>query len=297
MNGFSAEWLALREPADTGARDRSPIASSVADWAASQADARQGRALRIFDLGSGNGANLRYLAPRLGPIQAWCLVDSDAALLTDVPSALRNWAQARHCSVDAGEDHLYMESLAFSTIVDLERLDLAGGLDQLALNEADLVTASALLDLVSCAWIEHLVQHCRRASCAAFFALCYDGRTAWVPELEMDEEIRRLLNRHQQGDKGFGPAAGPRAVAHAAECLRGAGFQVQQGRSDWLLSAADGALQAALATGWAQAATAVGPRQSARITAWLQQRLALIQRRDSELNVGHIDLFGVPRAG
>jgi SAM-dependent methyltransferase len=296
-SGFSAEWLALREPADTAARDRSPIASCVADWLVSQARSRHGRPLRILDLGSGSGANLRYLAPRLGPVQTWRLVDNDAALLADVPRALRNWAQANRCSVDVCDDHLYIESPAFSTVVDLEHLDLATGLDPLTLGDVDLITASALLDLTSFAWIEHVVQHCRRAGCAVLFALSYDGRTAWGPKLAMDEQARRLLNRHQRSDKGFGPAAGPQAVAHAAECLQGAGFQVQQGRSDWLLSAADGALQAALATGWAQAATAVDPRQRARITEWRRQRLALIQQRDSELKVGHIDLFGVPRAG
>jgi SAM-dependent methyltransferase len=297
LRGFSAEWLALREPADTVARDRSPIALDVADWAISQARAGHGRPLRILDLGSGSGANLRYLAPRLGPVQTWRLVDNDAALLADVPRALRNWAQANGCSVDACDARLFVQSPRFATILDLEHLDLARGLDQLMLGDVDLITASALLDLVSYAWIEHLVQHCRRASCAVLFALSYDGWTAWGPELAMDEQVRCLLNRHQRSDKGFGPAAGPQAVAHAAECLQGAGFQVQQGRSDWRLSAADGALQAALATGWAQAATAVDPRQSVRISEWLQQRLALIQRRDSELKVGHIDLFAMPRAG
>jgi len=253
--------------------------------------------LCILDLGTGSGANLRYLAPRLGPVQRWRLVDNDAALLADLPRALRNWAQANRCSVEACDARLSIQSSSFSAILDLDHRDLATGFDQLTLGDVDLITASALLDLVSHAWIEHLVQHCRRASCAVLFALSYDGGTAWEPELAMDEQVRRLLNQHQGSDKGFGPAAGPQAVPHAAKCLQDAGFQVLQGRSDWLLNAADGALQAALATDWAQAAAAVDPRKSARITEWLQQRLKLIQRRNSVLNVGHIDLFGMPRVG
>lgn len=176
-------------------------------------------------------------------------------------------------------------------------MDLAAQLDRLAWHETDLVTASALLDLVSCSWIESLIQHCDRARCAVLFALSYDGRTAWRPVLALDDEIRRLLNRHQRADKGFGPAAGPHAVVHASECLRDAGFLVHEGRSDWRLTPDDAALQAALATGWARAAAEMEPAHGARFAAWSEQRLAHIAREDSELNVGHVDLFGLPRPG
>ena len=63
MSGFSAEWLALREPLDARSRSAELVARL-------RADAPDGTR-RIVDLATGTGANLRYLAPRLGGDQDW----------------------------------------------------------------------------------------------------------------------------------------------------------------------------------------------------------------------------------
>ena len=74
MSGFSPEWLALREPADHG--------SVNAALRAACARAMAGRdPVRVVDLGSGAGSNLRGLAPALGARQHWTLVDYDQRLL------------------------------------------------------------------------------------------------------------------------------------------------------------------------------------------------------------------------
>jgi len=90
--------------------------------------------LRIVDLGAGTGANLRYLAPHLGGHQRWLLIDRDAALL-------------RRAEPGPGVEGLRVECRC---------LDLAapgGGLD---LTGTDILTAAALMDLVSAAWFEAL---------------------------------------------------------------------------------------------------------------------------------------------
>ena len=296
MSGFSADWLALREPADKAARDRSPIGTLVGDWVARRAAAVQEPSpLRVVDLGSGGGANLRYLAPRLGRAQTWRLVENDAALLAYAPRAIRDWARAHSWTFAADAVNLHIESPGFSATVAHQPLDLATQLERLALRDTDLVTASALLDLVSHAWIDSLLAACHGAGCAFLFALSYDGRIVWRPGLAFDDTITAVLNRHQRGDKGFGPAAGPQAAAYASERLRHAGYTVRQGHSDWRLTVADAPLQAALAKGWAEAAAQLAPADSARIGAWLKQRRALIERAACELTVGHVDLFALPR--
>ena len=75
MGAFSPDWLALREPAD--------------------ADARSARLTRLvggalphdlvhaLDLGTGTGANVRYLADRLPVRQDWLLVDDDPRLIEE----------------------------------------------------------------------------------------------------------------------------------------------------------------------------------------------------------------------
>ena len=297
MSGFSAAWLALREGADARAR-QAPAAALLVDRLvdALVAGRPPGWPLRVVDLGSGSGANLRCLAPHLGHDQHWLLVDDDAALLAQAPRAVEAWARTRGCAVATGNGGLRIAAPAFSAALQWRRIDLAVRLDALALHGVDLLTASALLDLVSPAWIDRLVERCHVERCAVLFALSDDGRVGWRPALAADAEVRLLLNRHQGRDKGFGPAVGPQAAAYAAARLRAAGFAVGQGHSDWQLDGADGALQAALARGWAQAAVEVEPSRRPAIDAWLAQRLGHVARQASVLTVGHVDLVGLPPA-
>jgi SAM-dependent methyltransferase len=287
VSGFSSEWLALREGADARARDASLVDALTAGRP-------PGRGLRVVDLGSGRGANLRYLAPRLGRGQHWVLVDNDPALLRDAPGAIQAWAHSQGHGVTGSAAGMRIEGAAFSAQLRWLRLDLADGLPALPLHDADLVTASALLDLASRDWIDRLARSCRAHHCRALFALTYDGRIAWRPALPGDEAIRRGVNRHQERDKGFGPAAGPEAWRHGRNCLQAAGYRVREGRSDWRLDAADGSLQAALARGWAQAARETDSGRGREIDLWLDRRLAHIARQESRLTVGHVDLLALP---
>ncbi|MCB1771612.1 MAG: class I SAM-dependent methyltransferase, partial [Candidatus Competibacteraceae bacterium] len=92
MNGFSATWLALREPVDAASRNRA-LTNRLIEW--------RGRmdTLRVLDLASGTGANFRFLAPLLGGEQHWRLVDHDPALLAqgDYESANACWWIERLC--------------------------------------------------------------------------------------------------------------------------------------------------------------------------------------------------------
>ena len=66
MGDFSADWLALREPADRRARSAALVGRLVA-WLSGTSHPAGGCAgpLRVLDLGCGTGANLQYLAPIL----------------------------------------------------------------------------------------------------------------------------------------------------------------------------------------------------------------------------------------
>ncbi|MGH9139767.1 MAG: class I SAM-dependent methyltransferase, partial [Vicinamibacterales bacterium] len=80
MEGFSAGWLSLREPADHAARSR-PLTSEAIEALP------VGGALRILDLAAGTGSNFRYLtAAGLGETgrAEFLLVDHDPALLATV---------------------------------------------------------------------------------------------------------------------------------------------------------------------------------------------------------------------
>jgi SAM-dependent methyltransferase len=290
MSGFSADWLALREGADAAARD-----SALTERLARRLARR--RPLRVLDLGAGIGANLRYLAPRLGGVQHWRLIDNDQALLAQLPDALSAWAHRVGHHVAPDGEGLRLQGKGFSARVDGVCRDLAGDPQTWFPRDTDLVTASALLDLVSREWLDALASRIRGEACAALFALSYDGRIAWEPGLPDDPALRDALNRHQRRDKGLGTALGPEAAAYAAARLAGAGYAVDEAPSDWRLDETQDTLQQTLAEGWAEAATTLSPDDRPRIERWLAARRDAIRQGRSRLRVGHRDTLALMPAG
>ncbi len=269
MSGFSAEWLALREPADHAARS-----ASLTSDLATVLDGR--RPLRVLDLAAGTGSNLRYLSDRLPPEQRWLLVDHDPALLAQALLRMPRGAPIEH--VDTREQDLSAPEALASGIFDGRAL----------------VTASALLDLVSEAWLRSVAARCRDAGATVLFVLSYDGRLRCTPEHEADAMVRDLVNQHQRTDKGFGPALGPDGTDVAARCFADCGYAVQREPSDWRLTPDQSALQQELIAGWADAAAAIAPERASAIESWRGARLAHVDARRSHVIVGHEDLAAWP---
>ncbi len=247
--GFSADWLALREPADHAARDGALL----------EAAARVAGGV-IVDLGCGTGSTRRAFGPRLdGAI--WRMVDGDAGLLR----------------LAGGEGYC------------LDLNDVAA----LPFEGATMVTASALFDLVSGDWLDRLVARVAALRLPVYAALNYDGVMTWTPDLPQDAAVTAAFNRHQGGDKGFGPALGPGAVAHLAERLWAAGYAVTMADSPWRLGPGEAALQGELLGGIAAAAAEAGFGGDAG--AWLAARRGLLGQGGCV--IGHRDLLAVPVAG
>lgn len=296
---FDASWLALRKAADSAARAQE-LEARAADWLCQRlAAAPAGQALRLIDLGSGAGANPCHLAPRLPGPQAWTLIDHDAGLLARARAGCAVLRAADGAAVDVMTRHQ-----------DLARLDaptLAG---------ADLVCASALLDLVEAAWLERLAAACAETGSAVLVTLSVDGTWRFLSgtatsaaEASLvnadDDFVRSAFNAHQRRDKGLGAALGPDAAPALAACLERRGFEVRLAASPWRLRLAEpahAALARALIDGWRDAACAQRPDARARITAWHARRIADCEAGGgphcgaggSTLEVGHIDLFATP---
>ncbi len=154
-----------------------------------------------------------------------------------------------------------------------------------------LVTASALLDLVSESWLSTLAGRCREVGAAVLFPLNYNGRSRCSPEEPEDAMVLDLMNRHQHTDKGLGgPAAGPDAAAHAMTIFADAGYDVRSERTDWMLEPREREFQRRLIEGWAEAAMAIDSGSAARVTDWLGRRLAHVAAGCSHIVVGHDDV-------
>lgn len=271
MTAYSPDWLDLRAGADGAAR---------AEALAARLAARLAGPCRIVDLGAGSGANARCLAPRLAGPQYWQLVDHDAALLE------RARAQCRALVDGAGRP----VAVATST----QDLATTANID---FGQTDLVTASALLDLVSERWLGELVERVRQAGCVALLVLSYDGRIEWHPRDSADPALRTAFNEHQRAQCHFGePALGSVAAARAIDAFTRAGYEVESAPSDWVLGEDHAQLLHALVDGWVAAASEQEPASAARFARWGALRREQIAAGGLRATVGHRDLLALPGA-
>lgn len=254
--GFSAAWLDLREPADHAARDQGLLRAAAA---------AAGPAPVIVDLGCGAGSTLRAFDPVLTGPAAWRLVDADPALLA-------------------------VAAQSASAQVTLHQIDLRAVAD-LPLAGASLVTASALLDLCSAAWVSALAARLAAQRVPFYTALNYDGQMGWQPADAADAAVTAAFNAHQRGDKGFGPALGPDCATQAAAIFRAAGFVVQEADSPWHLGPAQADLHHALLAGIGMAAAETG---LAAATDWALRRQDRVQAGHGR--IGHRDFLALPAA-
>jgi hypothetical protein len=288
MTESLAPWLRLREPADASARSEA-LARAVGATLDCQ------RPVNLVDLATGTGSNIRYLAERL-PCrrQRWLAIDREARLLEELLNRMAEWTGARGYRIERTGTGCAILGEALECHVETRQIDL-GSLDHERLFKGrHIVTASALLDLVSARWLRALAHHTQAAGAAALFAITYDGRSSCSPREPEDDIVRDLMNRHQKTDKGLGgPAEGPDAVTCAERVFEQVGFRVRRERSDWSLGANDAELQRELVEGWARASIAIAPALSPTIADWRCRRLAHIDSGNSQLVVGHYDLAAV----
>ena len=263
MSGFSSEWLALREPLDLRARNPQVLAAVAASF-------RGREAVSIVDLGSGTGSTVRALSAQLPTSQAWRLVDNDPVLLAEA------FARA--------PDHVTVETRQFDLNDDVGPL----------LDGVDLVTSSALIDLVSEPWLANLAAAVAARSLPVYIALTYDGRAELKGTDPLDQRIIAAVNAHQLGNKGFGPALGPRAADFAMRMLRTFGYALVQGKSDWIAGAGDNDFQIELLAGWRQAAEEMGEIPRDILEDWFTRRREATKAGKLTLSVGHVDFFAQP---
>jgi hypothetical protein len=259
----SPDWLLLREPADAAARS-----AELAERLGRQL-ATAGR-LVIHDLGGGSGAMGRWLAPRLPGPQHWVVHDRDADLL--------KLAIAGAPGPAADETAVTVEAKR-SDITRLTRGEFDG---------ASLVTASALLDLLTADALARMLVAC--AACPILLALTVVGRVTLTPEEPLDALMGAAFNAHQRRGRKLGPYA----VAAAACELRGTGAEVLVRPSPWRLDAANAGLAAEWFDGWVAAACEQEPALAAEAGAYRDRRLAQAAAGELDVIVDHADLLVLP---
>ncbi|NBM16243.1 SAM-dependent methyltransferase [Streptomyces sp. GC420] len=265
---YAPEWLELREGADAAAR-ATELLGPLSEFLGRHAD----RPHVVHDLGCGTGSMGRWLAPRLDGPQHWVLHDHDPRLL-GLAAAQTPRTAADGSAVTVAVEHGELSALGAA--------DLAG---------ASLVTASALLDVLTAEEVEGLAAACAGAGCPALLALSVAGRVDLMPGDPMDAAIADAFNAHQRR----GALLGPDAVTVAAEVFARHGATVRLHASPWRLGAEASALTAQWLRGWVGAAVEQCPELAPDAGEYLDRRLAQCAAGGLRVVVHHSDLLALPR--
>lgn len=264
MSGFSSDWLALREPLDLAARDRTVEAAFL--------ERVPSAAPKMLDLASGAGSTVAALRDHLPEDTRWLLTDYDPGLL--------EVAASRWSATGSGD----LATLG---------IDLASDVEALPFAEVDAISTSAFLDLVSEPFLKRLVTCVTGAGKPFLASLSYDGRIGFEPAAALDATMRNALNSDQLSDKGFGNALGPGAAACAIGLFRSAGYQVVQARSDWEIGPSGTGFLEEFLSGWSRVGVKYGATRE-EVDAWCSGHLRQARSGDFNCMVGHIDFAAFP---
>lgn len=262
----SAEWLTLREQADSRSRSR-----RLAQATARLVDAP----LVVHDLGSGTGSMMRWLAPFLPGPQTWVLHDWNRDLLARAAASPGLDAEGAVVDVETSVEH----------VEHLRPEDLSG---------ASLVTASALLDVLTGEELDAVVDACVAAGAPSLFSLSVDGRVRLEPADPGDRVFQEAFNDHQRRLADGRQLRGPDAATAAAESFRRAGWSVEIADSPWRLGSAEPALTAEWLEGWVAAAIEQRPALREWGDEYLLTRLRQLARGELRVVVHHVDLLASP---
>ncbi len=295
---IEASWLALRRSADERARGASvPLIKRLAAHLTSigadtprpitnRGSSTAGTdgipgCVAFVDVGAGTGANQEWLGPQLHThmgsawTQEWHLLDHDSSLLAAAQPSTAPWLAESNRHV--------------------------GGVETVADVLADrqpprVVTCSALLDLLTAAQIDSLVQACVTHSAAALWSLSVTGEVRLDPEHRHDQRVADLFNRHQRGGDDSESTLGPDAWRYAERAFAAAGWHADVLHTSWHLGTGDETLTRRLLTERTAAARSAAddPTWRQRVDGWLATRLHDIEADRLRVSVDHVDVLVLP---
>ena len=265
----STGWLDLREPADAAARS-----GELADRL--RRHLPEVRPWVIHDLACGTGAMGRWLAPLLPGPQLWVLHDRDADLLEVAAADLPGPA--------ADGSPVAVET----SLSDVTRLEAA------ELFDASLITASALLDLLTEDELVGLVELLAAVGPPALLTLSVTGRVRLAPRDPLDARVVAAFNAHQRRTTWSGRLLGPDAVARAVDEFRRRGAEVVVRPSLWRLGPGEAEVAAEWFSGWLGAACEQDAALAAEAGAYERTRLAQASAAQLAVTVDHADLLVLP---
>lgn len=267
--GVSPAWLDLRERADGAARSQDLVRRL-------RPRLPDDRPLVVHDLACGSGSMGRWLAPLLAGPQRWVLHDRDPDLLALAESAVPD---------SSADGAVVTVETRLSDVTQLDPEELAG---------SNLITASALLDLLTEDELAALVEVCAEAGCPVLFALSVTGRVQLLPADPLDSRVAASFDAHQRRVTPRGRLYGPDAGGAAVRAFRRLGAETVVRPSPWRLGPEDAGLTAEWLAGWIEAACEQDADLAADVDPYRRRRLREAEEGRLAVTVGHADLLVLP---
>jgi hypothetical protein len=263
----SSDWLARREPEDARARSGELALAAAGRLAPGP--------IVIHDLGSGTGSMMRWLAPQLGGPQTWVLHDWNARLVERATRGGPLDREGRPVSIRTRSQEL----------AHLDARDLEG---------AALVTASALLDVLTATEVRAVTDACVAVGSPVLLSLSVTGEVRLDPRDPRDETFAAAFNAHQERRAGGRRLVGPAGAALARRRFVEAGWSVRAAATSWRLGGHDRLLLEEWFDGWCDAALEQRADLEVQGAAYRALRSSQSRRGALSVAVAHTDLLAWP---
>ena len=167
MHEFQNKWLNLRETVDRSSRNKRILYLINKFF-------KNKKNIRIVDLGSGAGSNYRFLKSRLLNNQYWSFVDIS------------------HQSTNYFKKNIKLSSKIKKT--NFKIVDVINNLEKINFNDYNLVTGSAILDILPKTWFKNF-HKLNVDTEIVYFALNYNGNFKFFPKHKDDKIILNIFQR------------------------------------------------------------------------------------------------------
>jgi hypothetical protein len=265
----SSDWLALREEEDARTRSR--------ELAVEAARKLGPGPIVIHDLGSGTGSMMRWLSPILPGPQTWVLHDWNPDLTERANDGVATLdREGRPVSVRS-----HSGELAHLRPDDLD--------------DASLVTASALLDVLTSEEVHAIARACVTVGSPVLLSLSVTGEVHLDPPDARDDVFETSFNAHQRRLVSGRRLLGRYGAAIARGLFLHAGWNVRPIDTVWRLGDHDPRLLGQWLDGWVDAALEHRPELQLEYPGYRELRSSQLLSGALSAAVIHTDLLAWPR--
>ena len=284
-NKFSSSWIEMRQAYDMKARS-----TLLVEYLNTMPNVDN---INLLDLYCGSGSFLAWSIKNNINFRKCILIDYDIKHLKQIKKNLKSViTPSQKIRSNTNNLNLIIEDTKeIISNIEIKKDDCQkykGNYD-----EFDLISFSAVLDLMSKSTINNLLKKLKR-HCTIYFSLCFNGKVKWTPSNAMDKYILSFFNNHQTSDKGFGLALGFKSIEYISKKARDENLEISIKDSPWIiknLTEEDKIFMKRYILDIKKSLFHMEGMDRTALTIWHKQKKYEIENKKISLYVGHNDIL------